>query len=128
MYPLKTIILWLALAFACFLPAFALTPSAPENHVWEIFTIGYDAPVTEATDLGNHTVTSTSDYDSAPIHGAIAEEIPTEANRALFGQNAEFKAAEGGGDAMTTVYRVEGTATTCPAIGEGGDVSIQGNK
>ena len=88
------IILWLTLAFACFLPASALTPSAPENCVWEIFTIGYDAPVAEATDLENRTETSTSNYDTAPIHRVATEEIPTDANRSLFGQNAEFKAAE----------------------------------
>jgi hypothetical protein len=91
------IILWLALAFACFLPASALTLTAPENRVWEIFNIGYDAPVTETTDLGSHTKTSTSNYDTAPIHGAIADKIPTETNRVLFGQNAEFKAAEDAG-------------------------------
>jgi hypothetical protein len=90
----KSTILWLMLALACFLPASALTPSAPENCVSEIFSIGYDAPTAEATDLGSSTETSTSDYDTAPIRGAITEDRPTEASRALFGQNAEFKAAD----------------------------------
>jgi len=89
------IILWLAFILGCFLPTSALTPSAPENRTWEIFSIGYDEAMTEGTGLGNRTETSTSDYDTAPIQSATTEEIPTEANRTLFGQNAEFKAAEG---------------------------------
>ena len=91
----KCILLWLALSFACFLPSSALTLTTPENRIWEIFSIGYDAPTAEATDLGSRTETSTSNYDTAPIHRAITEEIPTEANRSLFGQITEFKAAEG---------------------------------
>jgi hypothetical protein len=90
----KQIILWLTLAFACFLPAPALTPTAPENHAWKIFSIGYDAAFTEVTDLGNRTETSTSNYDTAPIRSGATEKIPTEANRSLFGPNAELKAAE----------------------------------
>jgi hypothetical protein len=91
------IILWLAFILGCFLPTSALTPSAPENRTWEIFSIGYDEAMTEGTGLGNRTETSTSDYDTAPIQSATTEEIPTEANRTLFGQNAEFKAAEEAG-------------------------------
>lgn len=91
----KQIILWLAFICACFLPASALTPTAPENRVWEIFSTGYDAAVTEATDLGNLTETPTSNYDAAPIHRVSAETKPTAAERPLFGSNAEFKAAEG---------------------------------
>jgi hypothetical protein len=89
------------LAITCFLPASALTPSAPENPIWEIFSIGYDAPTTEVTDIVSRAETSTSNYDTAPIHSATAEAKPTQANRALFGQIAEFKAAEEG----VTVYR-----------------------
>lgn len=92
---LRGIALFLALIWVCILPASALTPSTPENCIWKIFSIGYDSVTAEATQLESHTETSTSDYDSAAIHVAITEEIPTEANRALFGQNAEFKAAEG---------------------------------
>jgi len=91
----KLIILWLTLAFTCFLPALALTPSAPENRVWEISSTGYDAPTTEVTDLGSRTETSTSNYDTAPNHGTVTEDNQTEANRGSFGQIAEFKATEG---------------------------------
>ena len=90
----KQIILCLLLALSCLLPASALSSTTPENRVWEIFSIGYDAPTAEVTDLGNHTETSTSNHDTAPIYSAPNEEIPTEANRTLVGQNAEFKAAE----------------------------------
>lgn len=92
---LKSIILWLAFIIAGLLPASALTSFAPENCVWEIFSIGYDAAITEATNLGNRTQTPTSDYDTAPIHRAPTETIPTAVERPLFGPNAEFKAAEG---------------------------------
>ncbi len=85
---LRGIALFLALIWVCILPASALTPSTPENCIWKIFSIGYDSVTAEATQLESHTETSTSDYDSAAIHVAITEEIPTEANRALFGQNA----------------------------------------
>jgi hypothetical protein len=108
MNALKRVFLWLMLALASFLPASALTLTAPENRVWEIFSVGYDAPTTEATDLRNRTETSTSDYDTAPIYRATTEKIPTEANRALFGQNAEFKAAEGTVSEGTQLYRVFG--------------------
>jgi len=91
---IKTIILWLTLTITCFLSAAALTTTAPENRVWEIFSIEYDAPVTAATDFGNRTETSKSNYDTAPIHGSTTEEIPTEAYRTLFGKSTEFKAAE----------------------------------
>jgi len=94
MNALNRLILWVALAFASFLPTLALTPTAPDNRVWEIFSTGYDAAVTKATDLESRTETPTSNYDTAPIYRATTEKIPTEANRALFGQNAEFKAAE----------------------------------
>jgi hypothetical protein len=100
-------ILWLTLALACFLPASALTLTAPENRIWEISSTGYDAPTSEVTDLGTRTETSTSDYDSAPIHRAATEEIPTEANRPLFGPNAEFKAAD-----ETDATLVQGEFTT----------------
>ena len=50
-------ILWLALAFTCFIPASALTLTAPENRIWEIFSIGYDAASTEATDRESRTET-----------------------------------------------------------------------
>lgn len=82
----KRFLLWLALAFACFLSASAIPQPAPENRVWGIFSIGYDAPVTETTDLINRAETSTSNYDTAPIHRATTEEMTTGANRALFGQ------------------------------------------
>jgi hypothetical protein len=64
----KQIILWLAFIVASFLPASALSPTAPETRVWEIFSIGYDAPTTQVADLESRTETSTSDYDTAPIH------------------------------------------------------------
>ena len=102
MSAMKTIVAWLLLVFACFLPASALTQTAPENCAWEIFSIGYDAPPAEATDIGNRAETSTSNYDSAPILRAAVEKIPTDANRALFGPNAEFKAAEGTADLSQT--------------------------
>lgn len=89
-------ILWLAFFATCFLPAYALTLTAPENRVWEIFSIRYDSATAEVTDLGSRTETSTSNYDTAPIHHVIIEELPTEANRSLIGQNAEFKAADTG--------------------------------
>ena len=73
MRAIKTLIIWLTLAFACFLSASALTPTLPENRIWEIFSIGYDAAVTEATDLGNRTETPTSNYDSAPIYSTATE-------------------------------------------------------
>lgn len=101
----KQILLWLALAFACFVPASALTPTAPENSIWEIFNIGYDAPTVEATDLANRTETPISNYDTAPIHRAITEAIPTAANRSLFGPNAEFKAAEEGGGTLVNLNK-----------------------
>ncbi|HUB68499.1 MAG TPA: hypothetical protein VL981_13525 [Candidatus Methylacidiphilales bacterium] len=88
------LIAWLTFLAVCFLPASALTITAPENRVWEILSVGCDAPTTEATDLENRTETSTSDYDSAPIHRAAIETKPTEAERTLFGPNAEFKAAD----------------------------------
>lgn len=78
---IKTLILWLTLTFAGFLPASALIIIVPENCIWEIFSIGYDAPTAEATDHENRTETSTSNYDSAPISRAVTEKIPTEANR-----------------------------------------------
>jgi hypothetical protein len=56
----RTILLWLTFVFACFLPASALTPTASENCIWGIFSIGYDATTIELTDLGNRTGTSTS--------------------------------------------------------------------
>ena len=102
----RTLLLWLLLAVACFMPASALTVTAPETRVWQIFSIGYDAAVTEVTDGSDRAETPTSDYDSAPIHCAATEEIPTAAKRALFGQNAEFKAAESG----TTLARTLGQA------------------
>lgn len=43
----KRMILWLALAFARFLPASALAPFAPENRVCEIFS-------TEQTSVSPH--------------------------------------------------------------------------
>jgi hypothetical protein len=91
----KRIILWLILVFAFFLPASALTPTAPENCVWEISSIEYDSPITEATDLGNRTETSTSNYDTASIHRTDGEHRSALGTCSLFGQNAEFKAAEG---------------------------------
>lgn len=104
----------LALALASFLPASALTPPAPGNCIWEISNIGYDAPATEVTELGSSTETSTSNYDTAPIHRAITEEIPIEANRSLLGQNAEFKAAEGGINygALDSLGRPTGVSAT----------------
>lgn len=99
MNALKGLILLLALAFACFLPASALSPSAPQNRVWEIFSIGYDAPVTEATALGNRTETSTSNYDTAPTHRAGSEHRAALGTCAFFAPNAEFKAAESTGAA-----------------------------
>jgi hypothetical protein len=111
-----TLILWLAFFAACFLPASALTLTAPENRVWEIFSTGYDTAIAEVTDLGSRTETSTSDYDTAPIHHVIIEELSTGANRSLIGQNAEFEAAEGGGSALDAYLsgsggRLGGTAT-----------------
>ncbi len=44
----RSIILWLGLAMACFLTVSALTPTAPENGVWQILSIVYDAPITVA--------------------------------------------------------------------------------
>jgi hypothetical protein len=90
----KQIILWLAFILAAFLPASALTLTAPENRIWEIFSTGYDSAIAEATDLGSRTETSTSDYDTAPIQRATTETKTTGAGRALFGQITEFKAAE----------------------------------
>jgi RHS repeat-associated protein len=43
MNAIRAMIIWLALAFACFLPASALTSNAPQYRVWEIFSTGYDA-------------------------------------------------------------------------------------
>jgi hypothetical protein len=47
----KRIMMLQAFIFACFLPASALAPTARENRVWEIVSIGYDAPTAEVTDL-----------------------------------------------------------------------------
>ncbi len=101
----KQIILWLALAFACFLPASALTLTAPENRVWEIFSIGYDAATAEAIIGYDAPVRLTSEYDEGPIHHAGDERRFALGTCALFGPNAEFKAAEGG---STTFYTVQG--------------------
>jgi len=88
------LILWLAFILACFLPPSAFTPTAPENCVWEIFSTWYDAAATEANSTYDRSAASTLTYDTTPIHGATTEAKSTEANRTLFGQNAEFKAAE----------------------------------
>ena len=97
----KMAFLWLAFAVACLLPASALTPTAPENRVWEILSIGYDAASAEATDLESRTETSTSHYDTVPVQRAAAETKSTAGERPLFGPNAEFKAAEGAGTLNT---------------------------
>jgi hypothetical protein len=97
MEKVKRMLLWLVAAIACFLPASALTPSAPENRIWEIFSTGYDAATTETTDTCNRTETPTSDYDTASIHSRATEGKPSEANNAFFGQSAEFKALDRGG-------------------------------
>ena len=107
MNAVNRIILWLAFIFACLLPVSALTPTTPENSVWEIFSTGYDATTAEVTDAGNRTGTSTSNYDTSPIRGVANEEKPTEANRTLFGQSAEFKAAEGGSTAVRALTDAE---------------------
>ena len=109
MIPAKQIILWLTVLFACLLPASALTPCTSETSVWEISSIGYDAPTTEVTDLASRAETPTSNYDTAPIPRAITEEIPIEANRTLFGSNIEFKAAD------TTPLLTQGSRITDPA-------------
>ncbi len=79
----RQLILWLAFLLAGFLPASALTPSAPENPVWEIFSNGYDAASPEATIGYDNPVRPTSAYDAASIHGAAIEPKPTGAERPL---------------------------------------------
>lgn len=73
MNEIKRVILWIALAVASLLPASALTPIAPENDVWEIFSTGYDAATAEVPDIESRTETSISGYDTAPICGEITE-------------------------------------------------------
>lgn len=63
----KAVLLWLTLALACFLPAAALPLAEPENCIWEISSIRYDAAITDTTGLGNRTETPTSNYDASPI-------------------------------------------------------------
>jgi hypothetical protein len=95
MNALRQIILWLTLALACFLPASALTVTAPENHVWEIFSIGYDAPTAEAIVGYDRPARLTSAYDNVQHHRAGSEHRSALGTCTLFGQNAELKAADG---------------------------------
>jgi hypothetical protein len=101
----KLIILWLILALACFLPAAALTPTAPENRIWEILSTGYDAVGTPITNGYDYPVKSTSAYDQVPTHSIGAQARSFDVERALFGQNAEFKAAKTGGRLGTDLTR-----------------------
>jgi hypothetical protein len=65
----------LLLLAAFILPASALTLTAPENRVWEIFSTGYDAAETPAAIGTTAPVKSTCTYDQAPIHSTGAETV-----------------------------------------------------
>jgi hypothetical protein len=105
MHTAKLIIIWLALAFTCFLPASALTPTATENRVWEISTVGYDTPLAQSITGYDSLVRPTSAYDEAPNHRADGDCRATLVTCALFGQSAEFKAAE------STISETQGAIT-----------------
>jgi hypothetical protein len=113
----KQNIFWLALVLACLLPASARASIAPENCIWEISSIGYDAPLSEATDLANRTETSTSNYDTAPIHRTDGEHRSALGTCVLFGPNAEFKAAEtAGGDAYSVAFQTRLAPESYPGL------------
>jgi hypothetical protein len=108
MQAIQKIILWLAFCFACYQPASALTTIAPENRVGEILSAEYDVRATEAIIRYNTPLHPTSEYDETQNHRTGDKNRAFEGTCSLFGQFAEFLAAERGatfGGTASTDYR-----------------------